>query len=323
MKHSAVFDEINVRPRHTLGALPLPLRGEGWGEGVTGLSIDLNPSLHPSHKGRGSRPSLLRHRSRLTGICSTALFALAALLVLAPASATAQQPPQPPQLPIGTNCTPQTTVQVSANAGPDVDAAQPGVQVRIGMKVQVSGTARVERRLANCEITDSLAAITWSLTFTPPGGTATSASLGPVTAQTDTTPSTTSFTAAQEGTWRVTLTGEGGDVVRTTSVSVAAAFPPPVLLGECGKLNFLRAHDVGTGFGPPADFIDAEVIAKFASDPPKAFGFQLRPDANAAARTGMLGLLQDAFNNNWTVCLDFFLVPGKNNGIIIRVALTK
>ena len=250
-----------------------------------------------------------------------AVFAFA-LIVLAAGPAMAQLP----QLPIGTNCTPRTTVNVSATAGPDVDATQPGVQVRIGMKVQVSGVARVERQLANCEITESLAAVTWSLTFQPPGGAATdaTASLAPATTQTESSPSTTSFTAAREGTYRVTLTGEStADTTRTAVVQVSAVFPPPVLVQECGKLNFLRGHDVGTGFGPPSDFIDAEVIAKFVSDPPKAFGFQLRPDANAAARTGMLGLLQDAFNNNWTVCLDYFLVPGKNNGIIFRVALTK
>jgi hypothetical protein len=265
----------------------------------------------------------LQQQSHLTRTFFSAVFTFVVLL-LPPAPATAQQPP-PPQLPIGTNCLPQTTVILSANAGPDVDPTQPGVQVRVGMNVQVSGVARVERRLANCQTTSGLAAVTWTLTFQPPGGAETdaSASLGPETAQTNTTPSTTSFTAAQEGTWRVTLTGEGDDVSRSTTVVVAAAFPPPVLSGECGKLNFLRAHDVGTGFGPPSDFIDAEVVAKFAGDPPRAFGFQLRPDLNANARTGMLGLLQDAFNNNWTVCLDFLLVPGKNNGIIIRVALTK
>src|SRR5436190_5139606 len=53
-----------------LGALPLPnisaftrvfdaLWGEGWGEGVTGLSIDRNPSPHTSPKGRGSRAALV------------------------------------------------------------------------------------------------------------------------------------------------------------------------------------------------------------------------------------------------------------------------
>jgi hypothetical protein len=339
MKPTACPAHIDSLPRNKLGVFPSPLwggvRGGGpavWQRWCTNRTTPL-PSPPPHQRvyarlrraigGREQTSRVAPLCPKLSGTCSSALFAFAALLVLAPAPTLAQLPPLPPQLPIGTNCTPQTTVQVSATAAPDVDAAQPGVQVRIGMKVQVSGVARVERQLANCEITESLAAVTWSLTFTPPGGAATSASLGPVTPQTDTAPSTTSFTAAQEGTYRVTLTGEGANVVRTTSVSVAAVFPPPVLLGECGKLNFLRGHDVGTGFGPPTDFIDAEVIAKFASDPPKAFGFQLRPDANAAARTGMLGLLQDAFNNNWTVCLDYFLVPGKNNGIIIRVALTK
>jgi hypothetical protein len=251
----------------------------------------------------------------------SAVFAFFALFVAGAGPSMAQ-----PQLPIGTNCTPSTTVLVTATAGPDVDPAQPGVQVRIGMKVQVSGFARVQRLAANCEATESLAAVTWSLTFQPPGGTQTDASAGlsPATAQTESSPSTTSFTAAQEGTYRVTLTGESTfDVIRTAVVQVSAVFPPPVLVQECGKLNFLRGHDVGTGFGPANDFIDAEVIAKFVGDPPKAFGFQLRPDANGAARTGMLGLLQDAFNNNWTVCLDYYLVPGKNNGIIIRVALTK
>src|SRR6266508_3280257 len=37
---------------------PSPPWGEGAGEGVTELSIDLNPSPHPSPYGRGSRPSL-------------------------------------------------------------------------------------------------------------------------------------------------------------------------------------------------------------------------------------------------------------------------
>src|SRR5262252_5985717 len=31
-----------------LGALPLPLWGEGWGEGVTELSREVKPSPHPS-----------------------------------------------------------------------------------------------------------------------------------------------------------------------------------------------------------------------------------------------------------------------------------
>src|SRR5262249_45689429 len=37
---------------------PLPVRGEGWGEGVTALSRPVTPSPHPSPSGRGSRPSV-------------------------------------------------------------------------------------------------------------------------------------------------------------------------------------------------------------------------------------------------------------------------
>jgi hypothetical protein len=43
-------------------------------------------------------------------------------------------------------------------------------------------------------------------------------------------------------------------------------------------------NEVGTGYGPPDDFLDAEVIVWLDSEPEKAFGFQLRnggslPDA--------------------------------------------
>src|SRR5262249_40281160 len=44
--------------RSDFGALPLPSWGEGWGEGVTEPSRDLNPSPRPSPYGRGSTPSL-------------------------------------------------------------------------------------------------------------------------------------------------------------------------------------------------------------------------------------------------------------------------
>jgi hypothetical protein len=37
----------------------------------------------------------------------------------------------------------------------------------------------------------------------------------------------------------------------------------------------------------------------------------------------MLDLMRDAFANNVTVSIDFFIVPGKTNGVIIRTALVK
>ncbi len=95
------------------------------------------------------------------------------------------------------------------------------------------------------------------------------------------------------------------------------------LLQLSGKVSLLRVHDVGTKYGPPSDQIDVEVVAWLNSAPGKAFGFQLRNDNNRAARQGMLDLLRDAFNNNWTVSMDYDVRPGKKNGIIIRVWLAK
>lgn len=95
------------------------------------------------------------------------------------------------------------------------------------------------------------------------------------------------------------------------------------LLQSTGKLTFLRVHDVGTAFGPPTDRIDVEVVMKLSSQPDRAMGFQLRNDANRPARQGMLDLLRDAFNHNWTVSVDYNLDAGRKNGVAIRVALTK
>lgn len=95
------------------------------------------------------------------------------------------------------------------------------------------------------------------------------------------------------------------------------------LRASSGKVTFLRVHDVGTGFGPPSDFIDVEVVMQLNGNNTESFGFQLRNDGNRAARQGMLDLLRDAFNNNWTVIVDYNITPPRKNGVIIRVALLK
>jgi hypothetical protein len=95
------------------------------------------------------------------------------------------------------------------------------------------------------------------------------------------------------------------------------------LVQSSGKITFLRVHDVGTGFGPPSDFIDVEVVVQINTRPGESFGFQLRNDSNRAARQGMLDLLRDAFNSNATVVLDYDIEPPKKNGVMIRVAVTK
>jgi hypothetical protein len=90
-----------------------------------------------------------------------------------------------------------------------------------------------------------------------------------------------------------------------------------------GKLNVLRVHDVGTRYGPPTDQINVEVVITLKNKPGYAFGFQLRNDQNQPVRQGMLDLLRDAFNNNWTVTIDYEIANGKKNGVIRRTWLTR
>lgn len=90
-----------------------------------------------------------------------------------------------------------------------------------------------------------------------------------------------------------------------------------------GKLNFLRVHDVGTKFGPPTDQLDVEVVIRLTTATDRHMGFKLRSDGSRPVREGMLGLLRDAFNNGWTVTVDYDVPAGKKNGVIIRTALTR
>lgn len=113
-------------------------------------------------------------------------------------------------------------------------------------------------------------------------------------------------------------------VISAVFLALVMAMPASAdLLQSSGTVTFLRVHDVGSGFGPPSDFIDVEVVVQLNTQPGKSFGFQLRNDANRPAREGMLNLLRDAFNTNATAVIDYNIAPGKNNGVIIRVALTK
>src|SRR5215471_15166382 len=95
------------------------------------------------------------------------------------------------------------------------------------------------------------------------------------------------------------------------------------LLEKTGKIVFLRAHDLGTGFGPPNDALDVEAVFCLNTINDGAMGFQLRNDNNLPARQAMFSLLRDAFVNNLPVTADFLIDPGKKNGTAIRIALIK
>lgn len=87
-----------------------------------------------------------------------------------------------------------------------------------------------------------------------------------------------------------------------------------------GKITFLRVHDVGTKFGP--DQLDIDAVIQLDGKTTPSYGFQLRTDTNQIARQGMLDLLRDAYAHNWPVTIDYDIPAGKQNGVVIRVALT-
>ena len=98
----------------------------------------------------------------------------------------------------------------------------------------------------------------------------------------------------------------------------AASTADAALLQRQGKVTFLRVHDVGTGFGPPGDQIDVEVVFQLDTQPSKSYGFQVRNDPNRAARQGMLDLLRDAFDRRHVVRIEY-IRTGFRNGRLVRV----
>lgn len=106
-------------------------------------------------------------------------------------------------------------------------------------------------------------------------------------------------------------------------VNSAQAAPAAELYQFQGKVVFLRAHEMGAGYGSPADFIDVEVVVRLDAYPDHRFGLKLRDDAALQAHQAMFELLRDAMVNNYKVILDVDIPPGKQNGTIIRVAVSK
>jgi hypothetical protein len=95
------------------------------------------------------------------------------------------------------------------------------------------------------------------------------------------------------------------------------------LLEKTGKIVFLRAHDLGTKYGPPSDQLDVEAVFILNSFGEGAYGFQLRNDDNLPARQAMFSLLREAFASNFTVIADYLIEPGRINGTAFRVALIR
>jgi hypothetical protein len=100
---------------------------------------------------------------------------------------------------------------------------------------------------------------------------------------------------------------------------------PEQIRTASGKLAFLRVHRLGSGFGPPSDFLDVEVVIGIKGAQ-GGFGVTLRNDNNRFAHGGMLDLLRDVFNSDTAVEVEYTVDPGefgKINGTILRVTRRK
>jgi hypothetical protein len=95
--------------------------------------------------------------------------------------------------------------------------------------------------------------------------------------------------------------------------------PNGSLIETLGHISFLRAHDLGTGYGKAPNFLDCEVVVLLAEQPLFAMGFQLRADAEQPTRTEMFDLLRSAFIAGRPVRIDYETV-GPRAAQIIRVA---
>jgi hypothetical protein len=91
------------------------------------------------------------------------------------------------------------------------------------------------------------------------------------------------------------------------------------LIETVGCIIFLRAHELGSGYGKPPNFLDCEVIVLLAEEPYRAFGFQLRADQEQPTRQQMLDLLRAAFIADRPIRIDY-VKTGPRVGEIIRVA---
>lgn len=101
---------------------------------------------------------------------------------------------------------------------------------------------------------------------------------------------------------------------------VLTDLPVGSLITYTGRQTFLRAHDVGTGFGRSPNQLDVEVALLLDSAPGMSFGFQLREDREESARHEMLDLLRSAFAEDRAVSIDVRRTAPRA-GVVIRVAL--
>jgi hypothetical protein len=225
-----------------------------------------------------------------------------------------------PRLPInggggGNDCGSGSDTIIAGATGP--------ATIAINGTVQLQGTATEAKIAPNCNLTETPAAFSWSLFFTPPDGAETNVS----GALANTTSLTPTFLANSFGSYRAVITASpktaGSRAASRIAEVVIAVFKPMELFESEGIVTFLRANEVGDSFGPPGDAIQVEAICQLDSLPGFSFGFELRNDKQRPAHQAMFDLLEQSFVNDLNVLIDYLIPEGNKNGTIIRVALTK
>lgn len=93
-----------------------------------------------------------------------------------------------------------------------------------------------------------------------------------------------------------------------------------VISTATGKITFLRVHELGSGYGPPSDFINVEVVIKLDSMPGKAFGFQLRRGTRYAANKAMLEIVRTAFEEGESITIDYVYL-NQTNSVMLRAMI--
>jgi hypothetical protein len=190
--------------------------------------------------------------------------------------------------------------------------------IPINGTVHLSGIAEEILLQTNCQLTTTPTSFSWELFFTPPNGA--ESSVGGLTGTSTLTPS---FVASSFGTYRVHLTAGTNLLGLASSDLNITVFRPMELVESEGQITFLRVNEVGDSFGPAGDAIAVEAIVQLNTLPGMSFGFELRNDKQRPAHQGMLDVLRDAFVNDITVLIDYWIPEGNKNGTIIRVAAIK
>jgi len=90
------------------------------------------------------------------------------------------------------------------------------------------------------------------------------------------------------------------------------------VLGVKGRINYLRVHTVGSGYGSGNDLINAELIIKIDADPQMSFGIQLRKDNNEKTNMKMFESLQRAFASNRPIAIEY-TKKSLHSGLVIRI----